>query len=169
MQIESAPFRWNIRKTQSAFDSGLSCVWCCHGGYGRHSRLHLFLQFIQQNLNQTFKGDPIELSSPKGSIHEPLKALNVLAEQISRLVVEWIVGIGLVKQINQSIDNRIDIQDGPPVLSQNIQTNLSLQINVGVVNVGLALDLGRRVGVVGRDIENKVICGTLPVPSVGGY
>ena len=84
-------------------------------------------------------------------------------------MVERIVGIGLVKQIDQTINDCIDIQDGSPILSQNVQTDLALQINVGMVNVRLALDLGWRVGVVSRDVEDELVCGALPVTGIGSY
>jgi len=57
-------------------------------------------------------------------------------------VVEWIVGIGFVEEVNQTVNHRVDVQDGFPVLPQYIQTYFSLQIDVGVVNAGVAFDFG---------------------------
>jgi hypothetical protein len=84
-------------------------------------------------------------------------------------VVQWIVGIWLVKQIDQTVNDRVDVQDGSPILSQNIQTDLALQINVGMVNVRLALHFGWGVRIVRGDGKDKFIGGVLPIASIGSY
>jgi len=58
-------------------------------------------------------------------------------------MIERVVWIGFVKQVNEAVNHGVDVQDRFPVLSQDIQTNFSLQVNVRMVDLRLALNLGR--------------------------
>ena len=130
----------------------------------------IHLQFLLPLLlNQTFKSNSIQFPSSKSSVDKTFETLNVLSEEIRSLVIQWIVRVWLIEQIDQAVDDCVDVQDRPPVLSQNIQAHLALQINVWMVNVRLALDFGWGMGVVSRDGKNKFICGAFPVASIGGY
>lgn len=49
--------------------------------------------------------------------------------------------------------DRIQIQDGLPVFTQDVQTHVALEVDVGVVDELCALDLGRIVWEVLVDLE----------------
>lgn len=57
------------------------------------------------------------------------------------------------KQILQSVDNGIDCQDGLPVLAQDVQADVALQIDVRMIDLRLAFHLGRFVWVVRADLK----------------
>lgn len=53
----------------------------------------------------------------------------------------------------QPVDDRIDGEHGFPVFSQDVQTHVSLEINVWVVHLRLTFYLWRLVRVVGVDLK----------------
>lgn len=59
------------------------------------------------------------------------------------------------KQILQSVDDGIDCQHGLPIFSQNVQTHIALQIDVGMIDGGLTLHLGRFVWIGRGDCEDE--------------
>ena len=92
----------------------------------------------------------------EGPLHILLKAVRVLAELGRGLVVQWVVGVGLQEEENQSHDHIADVKDGFPVRSQNIQANVAFHIDVGVVNICVAVDHGCFVGVLRRHPHREV-------------
>lgn len=56
------------------------------------------------------------------------------------------------KQILQPVHDRVDRQHRLPVLAQDVQTHVALEVDVRVVHLRFALDLGRLVRVVGTDL-----------------
>ena len=82
-------------------------------------------------------------------------------------MIERVVGIGLVKEINETLNDGIDVEDGLPVFTEDVETDLALEVDVRMVDSGLAVDLGRGMGVVVRDCECELICGALPEAGVG--
>ena len=78
-------------------------------------------------------------------------------------MVEGIVRIGFVKQVNESVNDRVNVEDGFPVFAQNVEAHLALQVNVWVVNLGLAFHLWGGMGIVGWNDKGKVVGGGLPV------
>ena len=86
-------------------------------------------------------------------------------------MVEGIVGVRLVKDVNKAIDDGINIEDGLPVLPENVEAYLALKIYVGMIDAGLTCYLGRSVGVMVGNFEHKQIGCTLPEAGVGcdGY
>ena len=82
-------------------------------------------------------------------------------------MVEWIVGVGLVKEVDEAIDDGVDVEDGLPVLPEDIEADLTLEVDVGVVDARFAVDLGRGVGVMVGDLESEEVGGTLPEAGVG--
>lgn len=49
--------------------------------------------------------------------------------------VEWIIGIRLQEEILQSDHDGVEVENRLPVFSQNVQAHVSLEINVGVVDL----------------------------------
>lgn len=82
-------------------------------------------------------------------------------------MIERVVRVGLVKEINEAINDGIDIQYGLPVLPQNVQTDLAFQVNVGMVDPSLAFDLGRGMRIVSWNGKDKLVRCACPVARVG--
>lgn len=82
-------------------------------------------------------------------------------------MVEWIVGVGLVKEVDEAVDDGVDVEDGLPVLPEDVEADLTLEVDVGVVDARFAVDLGRGVGVMVGDLESEEVGGTLPEAGVG--
>ena len=53
-------------------------------------------------------------------------------------MVEWIVGVGLVKEVDEAVDDGVDVEDGLPVLPEDIEADLTLEVDVGVVDLAAA-------------------------------
>jgi hypothetical protein len=82
-------------------------------------------------------------------------------------MIEGILWIGLIKQKAQSINDGIDIQDGLPIFSQNVETDLAIEINVGMINFGIAFHLWGRMRIMRWNGKSKVVGSVSPVASVG--
>merc|ERR1712071_468439 len=95
--------------------------------------------------------------------------LYVLPEKFSRLVVQWIVRIRFVIQENQSINNRIDIQNRFPILPQDVQTNLPLKVDIWMINLGITVYLRRCVGIVIWYVKFEFVGGILPKAGIRCY
>ena len=75
-------------------------------------------------------------------------------------VIEWVIGIRVLKwkrqankssckrynltiiifltyqeEENQAMDDVLDVEDGAPVVAQNIQTHIALQVDIGMINL----------------------------------
>ena len=51
----------------------------------------------------------------------------------AHLMVERVLRVGLIEQIDEAIDDSIDVQHRLPVLSQDVEADVPLQVDVGVV------------------------------------
>lgn len=60
------------------------------------------------------------------------------------------------KQVLKSIHYRVDRQHRFPVLAQDVQADISLQIDVRMVHLRLAFHLWRLVWIVGAHLEVRV-------------
>jgi len=67
---------------------------------------------------------------------------NVLAVEVRGLVVEGIVRVRLVEDVHEAVDHRVQVQHRLPVLAQNVQADVPVQVDVGVVDGCLAQHLG---------------------------
>jgi len=67
-----------------------------------------------------------------------------------------------MKEVNNTINDRVDVQNRFPVLTQDVETHISLEVDVGVVNLGGAGHLGRLVGVVVWDHKAELVRCPLP-------
>ena len=69
---------------------------------------------------------------------------------------------GLISTRHGAVDDRVDVEYRLPVLPQNVEADVALQIDVRVEDFGVAVDLGRLVRVHGRDGEREVVRRALP-------
>ena len=77
-------------------------------------------------------------------------------------MVERVVGVGLQEQKVEAEDDCTDAKDGLPVCTQDVQTHIALQVNIGVVDLGVAVHLGRLMRVVSRHCEGEVVLCSTP-------
>ena len=84
-------------------------------------------------------------------------------------MIQRIVGIRFVKQENQSVNDGVDVQHRLPILTQNVQTHLPLEVDVGMVNLGIAVDFGGCVRVVIGYVEFEFVGRVLPKARVRRY
>ena len=54
---------------------------------------------------------------------------------VGGFLVEGVVGIGFEEEVLQSVDDGVDRQDGLPVLAEDVQTDVALQVDVRMVNL----------------------------------
>jgi hypothetical protein len=95
--------------------------------------------------------------------------VHILSKEFRRLVVQGIIRIGFVKEVNESVNDGINVEHGLPILSQNVETNLSLQINVWMVNLGLTFYFWGRMGIVRGNGKGEMIGRRLPVARIGTH
>lgn len=128
---------------------------------------------------------PLETHAPDGpaghgGAHIPLEAFPVGAEVICGVFIQGIGGIRLEEEELRKLEerlapitfrprgdgvkdthlhahnNRIQVQHGLPVLAQDVQAHIAIQVDVGVIDLLGTLDLGRVMREVLVDGETKV-------------
>mmetsp|Transcript_67489 Transcript_67489/g.170257 ORF Transcript_67489/g.170257 Transcript_67489/m.170257 type:complete len:201 (-) Transcript_67489:1-603(-) len=77
-------------------------------------------------------------------------------------MVQRVTGVGLQEKVQQTVDNRGDGEDGLPIFTEDVKADIALKVDVGVVNLRLALDLRGLVRVQRGHVENKRVAGTFP-------
>ena len=98
----------------------------------------------------------------KGPLDVLLEADWVFTELSRRLVVKGVVWVRLQEQENQSHNDVADIKDGFPVSSQDVEADISVGVDVWVVNGSVTVDNGWLVGVLRRHANCKVVAATDP-------
>ena len=57
-----------------------------------------------------------------------------------RTLVQWIICVGLEEEVLEANHYRVEVEDGLPVLSENVEAHVSLEVDVRVVDLGPGLD-----------------------------
>lgn len=86
----------------------------------------------------------------------PLEALPVDLQVLRRLLVQRVARVRLEEQELQADHHRVQVQHGLPVLAQDVQAHVPLEVDVRVVDLLRALDFRRIVGEVLVDGEAEV-------------
>lgn len=107
------------------------------------------------------------IASVKSSGDESGELVFVVAKNFRGFLVERVVGIGFQQQVKEAVNDRGDGEDWLPIFPQNVEADVPVEVDVGVVDLGLALDLGRVVGIERFDEEGKLELAAPPVPFVG--
>jgi hypothetical protein len=124
----------------------------------------LFCSSLQQHPVERLA---LDLSTAHGRADVPAEAVPVGHEIVGGLLVERIAGVGLEEEELQADDDGVQVEDGLPVLAQNVQTDVALEVDVGVVDLLFALDLRRLVREVLADGEGEVELAALVESLVG--
>mmetsp|Transcript_26611 Transcript_26611/g.86135 ORF Transcript_26611/g.86135 Transcript_26611/m.86135 type:complete len:231 (-) Transcript_26611:166-858(-) len=93
---------------------------------------------------------------------------DVVAIELRGFLVEGVVGVGFVEEVDEAVDDGVDVEDGLPVLAEDVEADVALEVDVRVEDARLAVDLGGFVGVEGRHGEGKVVGRALPEARVRG-
>ena len=57
----------------------------------------------------------------------PTEHLDVVPVQLGRLLVQGVIGVRLVEEVDQAVDDGVDVEDRLPVLAQNVQAEVILE------------------------------------------
>lgn len=77
-------------------------------------------------------------------------------------MVQRVVGVWLKEEENQAHNDVADVEDGLPVSPEDIEANVAIHVDVGVVDGRVAVDRGRLVRVLRRDAHGEVVLATAP-------
>lgn len=101
--------------------------------------------------------DSSDITAAKRRGYIALKFESIAVEQVDRSFVERVVRVGFQKEELEAVQNGGQSEDGLPILSQDIQTDVSVKIHVGMIDAGIAFDFWRFVRVVvgNSDAEGK--------------
>jgi hypothetical protein len=64
--------------------------------------------------------------------------------------------VGLAEQALQGQQDRTDVQDGTPLVLEDVEADAALHVDIGVVDGGGEADLRRHVWVAGREVEAQL-------------
>lgn len=105
--------------------------------------------------------DALDAATSHAGAHVALESITVACQVLGCLLVQRIAGIGLEEQELQTDDDSVQIEHWLPVLAQDVQAHVSLEVDVGVVDLLRALDLWRLVWEVLADVECEVEAAVL--------
>lgn len=86
----------------------------------------------------------------------PLEPFPIDLQVLCRLLIERVTRVWLEKQELQSNNHRVQVQHRFPILPQDVQAHVALEVDVRVVDLLRAFDLGRVVGEVLIDRKAEV-------------
>ena len=109
----------------------------------------------------------LDLSTAHGRAHVPAEAVPVGHEVVCGVLVQGIAGVGLEEEELQANDDGVEIEDGLPVLAQDVEADVAVEVDVGVVDLLFALYFRRFVGEVLADGEGEIELAALVEALVG--
>jgi hypothetical protein len=119
--------------------------------------LHVASSTLSSSLQQhPIKSLALDLPTSHGRAHVPAEAVPVGHEVVGGLLVERIASIRLEEEELQTHNHRVEVEDGLPVLAQDIQADVAFEVDVWVVDLLFALYFRRLVREVLADGEGEV-------------
>jgi hypothetical protein len=92
---------------------------------------------------------------------------SIVPKQFSGFLVKWIVWVWLQEQKYETIYHGADGENGFPVLSQNVEANVSVRIDVRMIYRRFAFNLRGIVGIHGLDCERESEAAVFPEALIG--
>lgn len=86
----------------------------------------------------------------------------MVAEFSSSLVVKWVVRVRLQEEEDQAHDHVSDVEHGLPVGAQDVETHITVSVDVWVVHWSIAVHYGGLVRVLIGNSHSEVELGTHP-------
>ena len=96
------------------------------------------------------------------TINKTTNLILVGSVEVRGFSVERIIRVGLVEQVNHSVDHRVDVQHWLPFFAQNIQAHVSFQVDIRVVYFSAACDFRGFVGIQSGDGDGEHVLGSRP-------
>ena len=100
--------------------------------------------------------------SSKGPLHILLKAIRVLSELGCSFMVKRVIRVWLQEQENQSHDHIADVKYGFPVGTEDIKTDVTIYIDIGMVDISVAVYNRCFMGILRRHTDSEVELSTNP-------
>lgn len=95
------------------------------------------------------------------------KLLRILGQIVRRNLVQRVVRVWLQKEMQYSGKHKLQRERRLPVVPQNVQTHMALNVNVRVIDLLQTLELRRRIGETLRNAALKVKTSASVVSAVG--
>lgn len=110
----------------------------------------------------------LDLTAAHRRAHVPPEAVSVGHEVVGGFLVQRVAGVGLEEEELQADDDGVEVENGLPVFAQDVEADIALEVDVGVVDLLFALDFRRLVGEVLADGEGEVELAAFVQALVGG-
>lgn len=110
----------------------------------------------------------LDLAAAHRRADVPPEAVPVGHEVVGGFLVQRVAGVGLEEEELQADDDGIEVQHGLPVFAQDVEADVALEVDVGVVDLLFALDFRRLVRKVLADGEGEVELAAFVQTLVGG-
>jgi hypothetical protein len=111
---------------------------------------------------------PLDLPTTHRRAHIPLEPIPVRHQVVRSLLVQRIASIRFQEQKLQSHHDSVQVKNRLPVLAQDIEADIPLEVDVGVVDLLFTLYFRRFVGEVLADGEGEVELAAFVEAFVGG-
>jgi hypothetical protein len=98
----------------------------------------------------------LDLTTAHRRADVPPETVSVGHEVVGGFLVQRIAGVGLEEEELQAHDDGVEVEHRLPVLAQDVEADVALEVDVGVVDLLFALDFRRLVGEVLADGEGEV-------------
>lgn len=102
-----------------------------------------------------------DVTTSHGALHVLFKQPPVVLQDLGSLLVQWVLGVGLQEEILQAINYGVYRKDWLPVLSEDVEADVALEVNIGMINHCLTLHLGRVVWVTLSHLKTEYKLATL--------
>lgn len=127
-----------------------------HAKRQSHAAFNPSLSSVPSLLQDAVVLNAPDTASSHAGPHVALEAVAVACQVLGCLLVERIAGVRFEKEKLQSDNNGVEVEHRFPVFAQNVQADVALEVDVGVVDLLRALDLWRLVWEILTDVECKV-------------
>lgn len=105
--------------------------------------------------------------SAKSACNKSRELRAIILENFSSLLVERVSGIRFEHEVEKSVNNGGNREDGFPVFAEDVEANVAVKVDVGMVDRRFAFNFGRIVGIEWFDEECEFESGIFPEPFIG--
>lgn len=94
--------------------------------------------------------------------------MTIAPQVLGGLFVERVVCVWLQEEILETDHDRVEVQDGLPVLAENVQADIALEIDIWMIDLGNTLDLWGLVRIVAVNGKAKLERSAFVHALIGG-
>ena len=110
----------------------------------------------------------LDLATAHRRANVPPEAVSVGHEVVGGFLVQRVASVGLEEEELQADNDGVEVEHRLPVFAQDVEADVTLEVNVGVVDLLFALDFRRLVREVLADGEGEVELAAFVQALVGG-